>query len=158
MDGLLQALAKDIPWKLKDSRVVEILEAVGRPCHIFSSFPSPYEGVESHISCRISFPWSSFLLANSVLLLFLRHDMHLTSRYINFDIPSLVHLLYVIIYLLDADWQQHRWACGFHRVCRGNSACAPIGGTWLWEVAAAVACSFWEIRHRQRWVYNSRWT
>lgn len=34
---LLQALAKDLPWKLKDSRVTEIVEAVGI-CYMFPIF------------------------------------------------------------------------------------------------------------------------
>lgn len=33
--SFLQALAKDVPWKLKDSRVLEILEAVRHPHHPF---------------------------------------------------------------------------------------------------------------------------
>lgn len=46
----LQALAKDLPWKLKDSRVVEILQAVGlntlfiggeKPCVIVCSDAGP---------------------------------------------------------------------------------------------------------------------
>lgn len=32
----MQALAKDLPWKLKDSRVLEILQAVSMICAVLS--------------------------------------------------------------------------------------------------------------------------
>ncbi|CAL8171276.1 unnamed protein product [Prunus armeniaca] len=73
LEEMRQALAKDVPWKLKDSRVLEILEAVRHPHHPFPfSFslllmkgkkpPIFCYLYASLVGCSGSFPYHSFSL------------------------------------------------------------------------------------------------
>lgn len=127
---LMQALAKDLPWKLKESRVLEILHAVR------TTVLSPKAHPFSLSFCSLK----SFLVGAGVpstLLFWLFCGFTLLLGFFRMFFPVLI----------VSDRQQHWWYGGFLGVRGSYTTRSSVRGTWLGEVATEITGCIWEIRH-----------